>query len=291
MEGVFNILVTPFDANGELDLTSLNNLIDFQLQSGVSGITPVAILGEGQKLTDDEWSTVVRTVVERAGDQVPVVATVTHASTKIAMDRTRHAAELGAAAVMAAPPTNLRNLDAVAEFFRALGTAASIPIVVQDEPATSGVVMPPSFLANTGHRYIKLEEHPVPQKLSRILDINPEMKIFGGLGGTYFLEELERSAAGTMTGFAMTEVLVSIYNDFRSGNQERAADTFFDHLPLIRFEFQVGLGLAIRKEVLKRRGIIACAEIRSPGARMDARSHEELTRILAYTEKRVAGKA
>lgn len=282
MEGIFNILVTPFNEAGNVDEESLRNLVDFQISAGVEGIVPVAILGEGQKLSDDEWAFVVKTVIDQVKDRVAVVVTVTHQSTKIALDRTQFAEEQGAAAVMAAPPTLLRNLDSVADFYRTLGEGASIPIVVQDEPATSGVVMPPSFLAATGHPYIKLEEHPVPQKLSRILERNPDIKIFGGLGAQYFLEELGRGAAGTMTGFAFTEVLVDIYNDFKNGREDQAAETFFRYIPLIRFEFQVGLGLALRKEILKRRGIIACAEIRSPGARMDEKSHEELTRVLNH---------
>lgn len=282
MQGIYNILVTPFTENGDVDLDSLKSLVDFQLSAGVSGLTVAAILGEGSKLTDEEWNTVVKTVIDHVDGRVPVVVTVTHASTRIVIERTRVAAELGGAAVMAAPPVLLRNLDAVSDFYRQLGEASSLPIVVQDEPATTNVILPASFLASTGHKYIKLEEYPVLQKLTSILKINPDMQIFGGLGGQYFLEELGRGAVGTMTGFALTENLVNIYNDFTSGNIERAEDTFFRLIPLIRFEYQVGVGLAIRKEILRRRGIIKTAEIRSPGMRMDQQSHKELTRILEY---------
>jgi len=280
MQGIYNILVTPLTKEGEVDETSLRNLVDFQISTGIEGLTIVAILGEGQKLTDSEWAQVVDVVIDQAKDRVPVIVTVTHQSTKIVVDRIKQATEAGAAGIMAAPPMNLKNLDAVGDFYRIVGEASSLPVVVQDEPATTGVIMPASFLANTGHSIIKLEEAPVPQKITRILQNNPDMKIFGGLGAQYFLEELDRGAVGTMTGFSMTEVLVSIYNDYVSGKKEQAAETFFKHIPLIRFEFQVGVGLAIRKEVLRRRGIIASAEIRSPGMRMDAQSQEELTRVL-----------
>ena len=282
MQGIYNILVTPFTKDGDVDETSLRNLVDFQISCGVAGLTIVAILGEGQKLGDSEWAFVVDTVMDQVKGRVPVLVTVTHLSTKIAIERIRKAEEVGAAGVMAAPPSMLRNLDSVGDFYRALGEATSLPIVVQDEPATTGVIMPASFLANTGHPIIKLEEAPVPQKLSRILQHNSETKIFGGLGAQYFLEELERGAVGTMTGFSLTEVLVSIYDDFTAGNRDRATETFFKHIPLIRFEFQLGVGLAIRKEVLRRRGIIACSEIRSPGIRLDAQSHDELTRVLEH---------
>lgn len=219
-------------------------------------------------------------VIDQAKDRIPVIVTVSHQSTKVVVDRTKYATEAGAAAIMAAPPAMLRNLDSVSDFYRTLTAASSIPIVVQDEPANTEVILPASFLANVGHPMIKLEEPPVPQKLTRILEQNPDAQIFGGLGGQYFLEELERGAVGTMTGFALTEVLVSIFNDFSSGNLQAARDTFYKHLPLIRYEGQKGVGLAIRKEILKRRGVITSAEIRSPGIRLDKHSHDELGRIL-----------
>jgi 4-hydroxy-tetrahydrodipicolinate synthase len=282
MNGIFNILVTPFDSDGEVDEASLRELVEFQLAAGVTGLTIVAILGEGQKLSDAEWHLVVDTVIEQVKSRVPVVVTVTHPSTKIVVDRARKAAEAGASGVMAAPPTMLRNLDSVAEFYRTLGEKSSIPIVVQDEPASTDVFLPASFLATSGHSMIKLEEPPVPQKLTRILKQNPDAQIFGGLGGQYLLEELERGAVGTMTGFALTEVLVSIYNDFTSGNHTQAKETFYRYLPLIRYEGQIGVGLAIRKEILKRRGVIRCADIRSPGIQLDATSRAELSHLLEY---------
>lgn len=280
MKGVFNILVTPFDEQGDVDEAGLGNLVEVQLVAGVAGLTILAILGEGQKLSDAEWGLVMSTVLRLVDGRVPVVVTVTHPSTKVVVDRARAAAAAGAAAVMAAPPTMLRNLDSVADFYLTLGEASPIPIVVQDEPATTGVIMPASFLAGIGHPMIKLEEPPVPQKLSRILEHNPDAQIFGGLGGQYFLEELERGAVGTMTGFALTDVLVSIYTDFTAGNHDRARETFYRYLPLIRYEGQPGVGLAIRKEILKRRGVIRCAAIRSPGMRLDRQAHAEVAQLL-----------
>lgn len=282
MKGVFNILMTPFDEQGAVDFASLTALVDFQLQAGVAGLTIVAILGEGQKLTDDEWNAVVSAVLRQVDGRIPVVVTVSHNSTRIAVERAKWSANLGAAAVMAAPPINLRNLDSVGDFYRVLGNASTVPIVVQDEPASTGVIMPASFLASTGHPLIKLEEPPVPQKISRILERNPDAQIFGGLGGQYFLEELERGAVGTMTGFALTEILVSIYDDFTAGNHDQARDTFYKYIPLIRYEGQLGVGLAIRKEILKRRGVIKCADVRSPGVRLDEQGKSEVARLLSY---------
>lgn len=208
-------------------------------------------------------------VLDQVSGRIPVVVNVTHTGTRVVLETAERMAAQGAAGVMVAPPTNLRNLDAVGDFYRTIASRVTIPIVLQDEPVSTGVIMPASFLSGVGISMIKLEEAPVPQKISRILEKNPDAQMFGGLGGLYFLQELERGAVGTMTGFAYTEILVSIYDDFTAGRRQQTRDTFYKYLPLISYEGQIGVGLAIRKEILKRRGAIRCADIRSPGIKVD----------------------
>ena len=106
------------------------------------------------------------------------------------------------------------------------------------------------------------------------------MKVFGGLGGVYFLEELQRGAVGTMTGFAFPEILVAIYDRFSAGDLVAAAGIFDRYCPLIRYEFQPKIGLALRKYTYQRRGAIRCSAIRSPGARIDARTERELDAVV-----------
>ncbi len=111
------------------------------------------------------------------------------------------------------------------------------------------------------------------------------VKIFGGLGGVFLLEELMAGATGAMTGFAYPEILVEIVTAFRSGDVKRAADVFYRNVPLMRFEFQEGIGMAIRKEVLRRRGALTSAAIRAPGAKLDAPTLAALDRVLAWIEE------
>ena len=115
-----------------------------------------------------------------------------------------------------------------------------------------------------------------------------ELRIFGGLGGVFLLEELMAGATGAMTGFAYPEILVRIVKLFHAGDLDAAAEAFYPFVPLMRFEFQEGLGMSIRKEVLRRRGAIACADIRLPGAKLDAATTAALERVLAWTEKRLS---
>lgn len=282
MKGVFNILATPFDEQGRIDDESLQSLVEFQIKAGAAGLTILGIMGEVAKLSDSERDHVTRVVLEQVNGRIPVVVNTTHTGTHVVIEISQRVAAMGAAGIMLAPPTNLRNLDSVADFYRSVAAAVKIPVVVQDEPVTTGVIMPASFLAGLGLPYIKLEEAPVPQKLSRIREQAPDAQIFGGLGGQYFLEELERGAVGTMTGFAFTEILVSIYTDFTAGRHAEARATFYTHMPLIRYEGQAGVGLAIRKEILRRRGAIRCAAIRAPGMRLDAQALREIDSVLGY---------
>lgn len=288
LRGVWAIMATPFDEQGRLDLESLRRLVDFQVGAGVDGLTLLGVMGEAHKLSDAEREQVIRTAVDQARGRVPVAVGVSHTGTDVAVALARQAEALGAAAVMAAAPTNVTNLDAVAEHYRRLAGAVKVPLIVQDEPNATKVVLPAAFLVSLceslpNARTIKLEEPPTPPKLSRIRSLTQlDLDIFGGLGGVYFLEELNRGACGTMTGFAFPEILVAIYRHFTAGRSERAREIFYRYLPYIRFEGQAAIGLAIRKEVLRLRGAIACGGIRHPGMTLDPGTRDELRALMEH---------
>ena len=133
---------------------------------------------------------------------------------------------------------------------------------------------------------VKLEDPPTPQRIGQLLGtIDTErVTVIGGAGGLYLLHELRAGAAGTMTGFAYPEALVAIWSAWQVGDAEVAAATYYRYLPLLLFEGQPKLGLAIRKEILRRRGLIAHAYVRQPGPTLDDASAEELTRVLAMLD-------
>jgi 4-hydroxy-tetrahydrodipicolinate synthase len=286
LAGVFNIMATPFDATGGLDLSSLRRLVDFQLAAGADGLTILGIMGEAQKLLDEEKARVVQTTLDQVAGRVPVVVGASAGGPEQTAWLADIAATSGASAIMCAPPTNLRNLDAVFEYYRRVATESRLPIVVQDEPVATGVLMPAAFLARLcdeidGCAAIKLEEAPTPQKITQVAGHarNP-VPIFGGLGGAQFYYELRRGAAGTMTGFAFTEILAAVYRRHRSGNTEGARGIFFRYLPLIAYEAQLQVGLALRKELLCRRGAIATPYARHPAMKADTAALLELDELL-----------
>jgi 4-hydroxy-tetrahydrodipicolinate synthase len=222
-----------------------------------------------------------------------VVAGATADGLRTCIAYTRHARDAGAAAVMISPPRMVKiNSDAVFRHFAEVAASSGLPIIVQDYPPISGYAMEASLLARIARevpsaRTIKLEDPPTPFKTARILEQTQgvDVAIFGGLGGVFLLEELMAGAAGAMTGFAFPEVLVEIVASYRAGRLDEAAETFYRAVPLMRFEFQEGIGMAIRKEVLKLRGAIAHAGIRAPGAQLDRTTRDALDRVMKWTDR------
>ena len=296
LEGVYSVLPTPFHPTGDLDELSLRRVIDLFIAAGINGVTALGVTGEVARLDDEERRRVLQVVVDQVGGRIGVVAGTTAEGTRTCIAYSRHAHEAGATAVMVSPPRMAKlNSEAVIRHYKALADAVDIEIVVQDYPPISGFAMEPALLARIAReipraRTIKLEDPPTPFKTSRILEAAGETpgRIFGGLGGVFLLEELLAGAAGAMTGFAFPEILVGIVSRFRAGQVDEAADLFYRSVPLMRFEFQEGIGMAIRKEVLHRRGALASPATRAPGASLDRATREALDRVMQWVEATTA---
>ena len=285
--GVYNIMATPFDESGELDLASLRSLVGFQLAKDVTGLTILGNLGEVRYLTDAERQQVVDATMASVAGRVPVIVGLGFSGAHATIYHARRALAAGAAGLMVAPPVGARGQDAIVDHYSRVGEATALPIVVYDEPLSSGVVMPAGTLARIVEAVptasvIKLEDPPTPAKLTHIRKLlGGRAQIFGGLGGAFFFEELARGADGTMTGFAFSEVLVAIYQRFAAGDTTHAREIFERYLPLIRHEAQPGIGLALRKELLRRRGAIRTSVLRPPAQPLDQDTLGELDATLA----------
>lgn len=274
-------------------MLSMRRVVDLFIVGGVSGLTALGVTGEVARLTEAERQTVLETVLDHANGRAPVVAGTTAEGLHPCIEYTRAAKKAGAAAVMISPPRMAKlNSEAVVRHFAAVADAVDIEIVVQDYPPISGFTMEPSLLARIAReipraRTIKLEDPPTPFKTSRILEAvkDTPIRIFGGLGGVFLLEELMAGATGAMTGFAYPEILVEIVHSFRDGDENHAAAVFYRNVPLMRFEFQEGIGQAIRKEVLKRRGVLESAVLRAPGAKLDRATLAALDRVLNWVKE------
>ena len=289
--GVFSVLPTPFRGGGDIDVESLRRVVDLIVGAGVNGVTALGVTGEVSRLNERERRVVVETVAKQVNGRAKIIVGASADGVRTCIEYSREAKELGAAAVMVSPPRMLKlNTESVVNHYRALADAVDLPIVVQDYPPISGFAMEAGLLARIARevpaaRTIKLEDPPTPFKTARILTAAGDIKvnILGGLGGVFLLEELMAGAAGVMTGFAYPEVLVKVVSLYRAGQIDDAADLFYRFVPLMRFEFQEGIGMAIRKEVFRRRGALADASTRGPGAVLDDGTKAALDRVLAWT--------
>ena len=285
LQGVFPILPTPFTDDGAVDDVSLRRLIDFELSVGVHGVSVLGFMGEAHRLSNTERKQVVATVVNQAAGSFPTWVGVLAFGASGAIEQAREAQDLGAHGVFVAP-IDVQNDQVIFDYYASVASALEIPVAIHDFPESFRTILSPKLIARManeidGVNYIKLEDYPVLAKMSRIQKLAPDsIGIFGGLGGVYFLEELQRGSRGIMTGFAFPEVLLAVYDAFRADNPKRAAALFDRYVPLIRYEFQPKIGLAYRKFVYHRRGIIDSTFIRPPGLQIDDYTAAELVAII-----------
>jgi len=287
LHGVCAILATPFDSQKRLDERSLRALVDFELRAGVHGITILGILGEVLRLSDAELREITSIVVDEVRGRVPVISGTGATGTDLAIMYSKEAEELKADALMIAPPRLAKpNDDALVKYYKDIANEVTIPIVIQDEPTTYAVHMSPKLIAQLSEiehlEYLKLEDPPTPTKVSQIRNlIGDKLGIFGGLGGLYAFEELARGAVGVMTGFAYPEILVNVYEAFSQGRRNEARSLFYQAMPLIRYEAQPTINVAIRKEIFKRRGIIKDSTLREPAGKLDSDNLKELDELIS----------
>jgi len=298
-KGVYIIAATPFTDDGALDLQSVDTLTEFYLRCGVHGFTLLGMMGEAHKLTADESLAVVQRVVARAGDRQIIVG-VSHAGLENVRRLSHEAMIAGASGVMVAPPPGLKGDDGVynyyAQIFQALGP--DIPVVYQDYPQTTGVYLAPQVFERLVDDFkqlvmLKHEDAPGLAKLTRVREGEKKpgrrrVSILVGNGGLYYPQEMRRGADGAMTGFAWPEMLVQVYELFAKGEAEKAEDLFDIYLPLVRHEVQPAIGLALRKEVLFRRGAIKSPKQRAPGSSLTAHDKAELDTLIKRLERRLA---
>jgi 4-hydroxy-tetrahydrodipicolinate synthase len=290
LKGVFSVAPTPFRPDGTIELDDLAPVIGLLLGAQVDGLVALGVTSETSRLSDSERIAVLERVFLEVDGRVPVVVGTTTDGLVTCIELSRRAAALGAAAVMVGPPRGSRmGAGAVLRYFTALHDATGAAIVLQDYPAVSGFAMEPSLLAKLARELplaaIKLEDPPTPPKIAAVLAAAGDagVPIFGGLGGAFLFEELLGGASGAMTGFAYPEVLVHVTRAFHEGRVGEAAAIFYRYAPVLRFEAQEGLGMAIRKEFLRRRGAISHADLRRPGAAIDPATRSAIDWILDWS--------
>ena len=295
--GLFPIAPTPFLPDGQIDTRSIGTLIDGYKAAGATGVTVLGIMGEAPKLEHDEAVALTKAWISGMGD-LPVIVGVSSPGFAAMRALTRAAMDAGAAGVMIAPTPALRTDDQIVGYYaqaiEAIGD--DVPFVIQDYPLTIGVQMTPAVIRRIVNAHpscvmLKHEDWPGLEKISALRAFQKDgslraISILTGNGGLFLDFEMERGADGAMTGYAFPEMLADVTRLLKAGWRDEAHDLFDAHLPLLRYEQQLGVGLAVRKYVLMRRGLIASDAQRKPASSLTAAARAEVDYLLARLAKR-----
>lgn len=296
-KGVFVIAVTPFTENGAPDHDSIDRMVDFYYEKGADGLTILGMMGEAPKLTQAESVDIARRTISRCAGK-PVVVGVSAPGLAAIGELTKAVMDLGAAGIMVAPPSSLRTDEQITGYYRNVveTVGADVPVVLQDFPLSTSVQISSRTLGaiieeNASIVMVKHEDWPGLQKISdlRQAEVNGRRRvsILCGNAGVFLPEEMQRGADGAMTGFAYPEMMSDVCRLCEAGDQDRAQDVFDAYLPLVRYEQQPGIGLAVRKYILAKRGAIASAAQRRPGAALNAIATAEVERLITRLERRL----
>jgi 4-hydroxy-tetrahydrodipicolinate synthase len=288
-EGVVPILATPFHDDESLDLDSWGRMLEFMAALGVDGVTILGVLGESNRLNDHEREALIRRAVETLRGRMPMIVGTSHTGTSAARYLSLMAQDLGADAVMVMPGKEaVPNDERIVELYQRLADGLKIPIVLQDHPASSEVHFSVALMLRLVRevpaiRCIKEEAVPTAPKIRQLREGlgDRAIPILTGLGALYAPFDLEAGSAGFNTGFAFPEVLMAMVDAARAADWDRVYDLYARFGALLVYEQQPGV--AFRKALLRRRGLLASARARHPNATISRPAERQIDDLLART--------
>ena len=290
VKGVYVIAPTPFFPDGRIDEPSIDRMTDFYIEAGMDGMTVLGQLGEAPKMSHEESVGIVKRVMSRV--KLPIVVGVSAPGFAAMRALTQDVMALGASGVMIAPPNTLRTDDSIVQYYKQASDAigADVPFVIQDYPLTFSVQMTPAVIRrihmeNPACWFLKHEDWPGLEKISQLRAWEKDgslrrLPILVGNNGLFLDFEMERGADGANTGYCFPDMLVDVVRLSRQGKRDEAHDLFDAHLPLLRYEQQPGVGLAVRKYVMQRRGLLSSAAQRKPAALLTPAARAEVDHLL-----------
>jgi len=282
MQGIYPILVTPFDDQERVDAEGLRQVVEFTIGAGVHGLG-IALGSEILKLTEPERQQVIGAVIDQTRGRVPVVVNTGAQANWTAALYSRQAEDLGATAVMCLPPSPV-SASETRSYFKAISDAVSVPVFIQDTQTT---LVPAGLIRQIADesenvRYAKVESPPQPTQVAAAVAASQgRVAVFGGAGGTYLLEELRRGAVGTMPWPSQPHAFVRIWDLWQAGDERQAIEVHEREIaPLARLASAgIRLGHAVHKEILRRRGVIRRSAVRGPSDPLDDLLLRELDEV------------
>ncbi len=276
MQGIVPIVFVPFDEAGGIDEASLRRVVRFELEGGADGIGINGFASEAYKLTDQEREQTAEIVADEVARQVPLVIGIAAGSTEGAITQMKTFAKLEPAVFMVLPPATFDYTpQSLVEHYVTLANSSDTPIMMQHSPHIaqySHVLLEVEHLAQMANRagnlgYFKIEGPGAPDRMRALKPLIPEnVKLFGGVGGISFLEELEVGIAGVIPGVGFNEVFKMAWKAWNLGDKARVAEILTQHQPLVSAVSSKGheFSLHARKQLAKRAGLISSAKVRNP---------------------------
>ncbi len=290
LNGTFVVLPTPFTKDDVVDTSGLENVLTYVLDSGAEGVVFPGLASEYEQLTKEERISSTHFIGQRMVAGAAFIVGASSPNVDDAKDYLVAGANAGAkCAMVMAPNALIGDLNATITFFESLAESADIPIMLQNAPAPMGAALSVSDVAKVvaavpAIEYVKEEIMPCGQRMEQLLQLAPShlRGVFGGAGGRYIIDELERGSLGTIPASELTEVHVELVRQYRAGNLSAARRVFYNMLPILNM--QSVLRCSLTKEVLRRRGLIANNNVRVSGPVMDQKDIEELCAAWANVE-------
>jgi len=288
LTGILPVAPTPFHADGQIDEQGMRRVLDCMIDQGVDAICILANYSEQFLISDDERATLMRVSLEHVAGRVPVIVTISHFYTGIAVERAKAAEALGAAMVMMMPPYHGVGLvpaeAGIIEHVQAVSDAISIPIMVQDAPL-SGVALPVPTLVRMAREienvsYFKIETPFAADKLAALIEAGGKDIVgpFDGEEAATLLADLDAGCTGTMTSALQPEKIRPIVTEYLAGNVDAALKQWNLCLPLINHENRQ-CGLRAAKTVMMHGGVIGSDHVRHPLKPMTERTTKRLLQM------------
>jgi len=287
-QGVWPVAPTPFTEEGDLDLDGMKRVLDCIVDQGIDGVCILANYSEQFLLSDEERKILTRLSLDHIRNRVPVIVTISHYATDIAVSRAREAASLGAAMVMMMPPYHGAMMRGTAEqTFEQFAevSESGIPIMVQDAPI-SGVDLPVSLLVRMAReieqvKYFKIESAQAASKLRILVEEGGDAieGPFDGEEGITLLADLDAGATGNMPSAMLPDLIRPVVMAHLAGEREQAADVYYRILPLINFENRQ-CGFRAAKAVMMEGGVIESDFCRHPVSPLPPETRKSLLELV-----------
>ena len=288
-QGIWPVAPTPFSADGVVDFKGMIRVLDCMIDQGADGICILANFSEQFLISDAEREQLTRVCLEHAGERIPLIVTISHFATDIAVTRAKFAKQLGAEAVMMMAPYHGALLKGTAEqTYEQLARVGDvgIPIMIQDAPL-SGVELPVDFLIKVARtidmvKMFKIECAGAAAKLRVLVDEGGAAieAPFDGEEAITLLADLDAGARGSMTSALIPDLIRPVIFAHMEGRRDEAVEGYSRLLPVINHENRQ-CGFRAAKEAMVEGGVIKSAFCRHPIAPLHPQTRQALIELMA----------